>query len=142
MSAQIIVMPDAVAVTIEFIRAALAAAGEPAPVYPAIPATRPQRFVTAERVGGGRQTVVSDRAMVDIHCWGKTAAEAHDLMALTRGLLGAMPGVHGGVTVYSVNDDIGTPQWLPDPASSQARYALAVEVHIRGQVRNVDLSNI
>lgn len=141
MSTQVIVMPDAEAVAVAFIRAALVAAGEPAPVYPAVPATRPQRFVTVERLGGGRQTVVSDRAMVDVHCWGKTRAEASDLAALVRGLMGAMPGVRSAVTVYSVTD-VGAPQWLPDPASSHPRFALAFQIHIRGQVRSVDLSDI
>ncbi|MEU7190932.1 hypothetical protein [Streptomyces sp. NPDC045369] len=85
-----------------------------------------------QRVGGLQQTPVSDRPRLDVHCWAETESGAYDLVALTRALLGAMPGVRGGVTVYRVTE-VGGPQWLPDSESGQPRYALAVEVHMRGR---------
>ncbi|MEU7160330.1 hypothetical protein [Streptomyces chrestomyceticus] len=75
---------------------------------------------------------MSDRPRLDVHCWAETESAAYDLVALTRALLGAMPGVRGGVTVYRVTE-VGGPQWLPDSESGQPRYALAVEVHMRGR---------
>ncbi|GAA3856481.1 hypothetical protein GCM10023084_07910 [Streptomyces lacrimifluminis] len=133
MSRPVIVMPDAVAVVTGYLRSALAAAGEPVPVVSRIPSPRPSRFVRVERLGGLQQTVVSDRARLDFHAWAATEAGAHDLCALVRGLLGAIPGVRDAVTVYTVTE-VGGPQWLPDPESSQPRYAFAAEVHMRGRV--------
>ncbi|MEU0981122.1 hypothetical protein ABZ488_18040 [Streptomyces griseus] len=128
-------MPDAVAVVTGYLREALAAAGEPVPTVSRIPSPRPKRFVRVERLGGTRQTVVSDRARLDVHTWAETEAAAYDLCALVRGLLGVIPGVRGGVTVYTVTE-VGGPQWLPDSESGQARYAYAVEIHMRGRVLN------
>ncbi|MFG3036858.1 hypothetical protein ACGFYZ_08140 [Streptomyces sp. NPDC048330] len=126
-------MPDAVAVVTAYLRAALVAAGEPVPVVSRIPATRPPRFVRVERVGGTRQTVVSDRPRLDIHAWGETEAAAADLAELVRALVHAVPGVRSGVTVYTVRE-VGGPMWLPDDQTSTPRYAFAVEIHMRGRV--------
>ncbi len=132
MSRPIIVMPDAVAVVTSYLRSALAAAGEPVPVVSRIPTPRPHRFVRMERLGGSSPTPVTDRARLDFHAWATREDQAHDLCALVRGLLGAIPGVRGGVTVYSVTE-VGGPQWLPDSESGQPRYAFAAEVHLRGR---------
>ncbi|MBC3987831.1 hypothetical protein H8N00_02685 [Streptomyces sp. AC563] len=125
-------MPDAVAVVTRYLRSALAAVGEPVPVVSRIPSPRPSRFVQVSRLGGLRQTVVSDRPRLDFHTWGETEADAHDLCALVRALVGVIPGVRGGVTVYRVHE-VGGPQWLPDPKTGHARYAHAAEIHMRGK---------
>ncbi len=125
-------MPDAVAVVTGYLREALAGAGEPVPAVSRVPTPRPERFVRVQRVGGLQQTPVSDRPRLDVHCWAETESAAYDLVALTRALLGAIPGVRGGVTVYRVTE-VGGPQWLPDSESGQPRYALAVEIHMRGR---------
>lgn len=129
----VVVMPDAVAVVTGYLRAALAVAGEPVPVVSRVPSPRPARFVRVERVGGMRQTVVSDRPRLDIHAWAETEAAAADLAELVRALVHAIPGVRGGVPVYTVRE-VGGPQWLPDPESGCPRYAFAVEIHMRGRV--------
>lgn len=133
MNRPVIVMPDAVAVVVGYLRPALAAAGEPVPVVSRVPSDRSKKFVRVQRVGGLQQTVVSDRPRLDIHAWADTESGAADLVALVRGLLGAMPGVRGGVPVYRVTE-VGGPQWLPDSESSSPRYAIAVEIHMRGRV--------
>lgn len=125
-------MPDAVAVVADYLRSALAAAGERVPVVSRVPTSRPQRFVQLERVGGFSPTPVTDRARLDFHAWASREDQAADLCALVRGLLGAIPGVRGGVTVYSVTEVAG-PQWLPDDESGHPRYAFAAEVHLRGR---------
>lgn len=129
-----IAMPDAVTVVTGYLRSALAAAGEPVPVVSRVPSPRPPRFVRVQRVGGLQQTVVSDRPRLDFHAWAENEGAAYDLCALVRALVGVIPGVRGGVTVYSVRE-VGGPQWLPDSESGQPRYAFAAEVHMRGRIR-------
>ncbi|ALO13502.1 phage protein [Streptomyces venezuelae] len=115
-------MPDAVAVVTGYLRSALAAVGEPVLVVSRIPPPRPARFVRVERVGGTRQTVVSDRPRLDFHAWGETEADAADLAELVRALVHVIPGVRSGVTVYSARE-VGGLQWLPDQDSGISRYA-------------------
>ncbi|MFJ7250760.1 hypothetical protein ACIQWA_39815 [Kitasatospora sp. NPDC098652] len=127
-----IVMPDAVAVVTAFLRGALAASGRAVPVVSRVPSPRPPEFVRVQRIGGVRQTPVSDRPRLDIHAWAETESAAHDLAALSRALLDQIPGVRDGVTVYGVSE-VGGPMWLPDDQTSTPRYAFAVEIHMRGR---------
>lgn len=133
MNRPVVVMPDAVAVVTAYLRGALKMHGRAVPVVSRVPSPRPREFVRVQRVGGTQQTPVSDRPRLDIHCWAESESSASDLAALSRGLVGAMPGVRGGVTVYRVQE-VGGPMWLPDEKSSAARFAFAVEIHMRGRV--------
>ncbi|MEW1668807.1 hypothetical protein ACWGSB_01665 [Streptomyces albidoflavus] len=126
-------MPDAVAVVTGYLRDALAAAGDPVPVVSRIPNPRPPRLVRVQRIGGLRQTVVSDRPRLDFHAWAETEADAADLAELVRALVAAVPGVRNGVAVYSARE-VGGPMWLPDSATGTPRYAFAAEIHMRGRV--------
>ncbi|MEU7584431.1 hypothetical protein AB0B50_43405 [Streptomyces sp. NPDC041068] len=85
-----------------------------------------------QRIGGTQQTPVSDRPRLDVHCWAESESAAHDLAALSRALLGDLPGVRDGVTVYRVSE-VGGPMWLPDDQTSAPRFAFAVEIHMRGR---------
>ncbi|MFD7584195.1 hypothetical protein ACFV84_01980 [Kitasatospora sp. NPDC059811] len=133
MSKPVVVMPDAVAVVVSYLRAALAARSKAVPVVSRIPTNRPPAFVRVERIGGLKATPVSDRARLDVHCWAPSEADAHDLAAVSRALLDDLPGVRDGVTVYQVNEVSG-PMWLPDDLTSTPRFAFAVEAHMRGRV--------
>ncbi|MFE7466348.1 hypothetical protein ACFU6R_19875 [Streptomyces sp. NPDC057499] len=133
MTRPVVVMPDAVAVVTGYLRGALKAHGKPVPVVSRVPSPRPTEFVRVRRIGGTQQTPVSDRPRLDIHCWGESESAAHDLAALSRALLGDIPGVRDGVTVYRVTE-VGGPMWLPDSETSAPRYAFAVEIHMRGRV--------
>ncbi|MFF2543994.1 hypothetical protein ACFVUY_15665 [Kitasatospora sp. NPDC058063] len=133
MSRPLILMPDAVAVVIGYLRQALAEVGRPVPVVSRIPSPRPAEFVRVERVGGTRATVVSDRPRLDIHAWAATESAAHDLAALVRAVLSFIPGVRDEVTVYRITE-VGGLMWLPDDQSGSPRYALAVEIHMRGRM--------
>lgn len=126
-----IVFPDAAAVVADYLRTALAEHGQPVHVGTRVPSPRPTAFVRIERIGGAQRDVVTDRPRLDVHCWGATEEAAHDLMQLARALLGAIPGWRGA-TAYDV-DEVGGPNLLPDPASSSPRYALAVEISLRGK---------
>ncbi|MFJ1895908.1 hypothetical protein [Streptomyces sp. NPDC088115] len=132
MARPLVLMPDAVAVVVGYLRGALKAHGKPVPVVSRIPSPRPSAFVRVQRIGGTRQTPVSDRPRLDVHCWAESESAAHDLAALSRALLGDIPGVRDGVTVYGVSE-VGGPMWLPDDQTSAPRYAFAVEIHMRGR---------
>lgn len=131
MSRPVVVMPDAVAVTVDYLRSALADAGRPVPVGARVPSPRPVEFVRVERIGGLRRGAVSDSPRLDIHCWAATEQDAQDLAQLARAHVGAMGGLRSGVAVYRVQE-VGGPMWLPDETSGTPRYAFAVEIQMRG----------
>ncbi|WP_240801624.1 hypothetical protein [Streptomyces sp. A1136] len=130
MSAPPVLMPDAVAVVTGYLRARLAARGDTAPVGSRVPSPRPARFVRIERIGGPASSPVTDRPRLDVHCWGADEVSAHDLMQLCRALLGAARGAYSGTTL--ARPAVGGPQWLPDPASGQARFAFTFDITLRG----------
>lgn len=126
-----IVFPDAEALVATYLREQLAAHGQPVHVGTRVPNPRPKLFVRVERIGGPRLDKVTDRPRLDVHCWGDTEETAHDLMQLTRALLLAIPGWRGAAA-YDVAE-VGGPNPLPDPETGLPRYALAVEVSLRGK---------
>lgn len=126
-----VVFPDAAAVVGAYLREQLAAYGQPVQVVTRVPNPRPAKFVRIERIGGMQRDVVTDRPRLDVHCWGASEEDAHDLMQLARALLADIPGWHGA-TAYDVAE-VGGPNVLPDAATSSPRYALAVEVSLRGK---------
>jgi hypothetical protein len=123
-------MPDAVAVVAGYLRAALAARGNSAPVGSRVPSPRPARFVRIERIGGPANTPVTDRPRLDVHCWGSDEGDAHDLMQLCRALLGAARGAYGGTVL--ARPVTGGPQFLPDAETGAARYAFTLDITMRG----------
>ncbi len=130
MSAPPVLMPDAVAVMTGYLRARLLARGNSAPVVSRVPSPRPPRFVRFERIGGPASSPVTDRPRLDVHCWGVDEEDAHDLMQLCRALLGAARGPYAGTVL--ARPAVGGPQWLPDPASGQARFAFTFDITLRG----------
>ncbi|MFD0078233.1 hypothetical protein ACFVIY_38030 [Streptomyces sp. NPDC127166] len=124
-------MPDAVAVTAGYLRVALAARGVTVPVGSRVPSPRPPRFVRIERIGGPANTIVTDRPRLDVHCWGSSEEDAHDLMQLCRALLGAARGSYGGTVL--ARPVTGGPQFLPDAETGAARYAFTLDITMRGQ---------
>lgn len=130
MAAAPIGFPDGVAVVRAYLRDALAARGETAPVGTRVPNPRPSRFIRLERVGGTRLDVITDRPRIDVQCWAEDEEAAADLAKLARALLFAMPGWRGA-TAYDVAEVAG-PNTLPDPESGQPRVVFAVEVSLRG----------
>lgn len=125
-----IAFPDAAEVYTRYLREQLVARGDMVQVGTRVPSPRPARLVRAERIGGAQLDVVTDRPRLDVHCWGATEADAADLMRVVRALTLAMPGWRGAV-VYDLAE-VGGPNFLPDSATSSPRYALAVELSIRG----------
>lgn len=128
MANPVIQFPDAIMVIIEHLRASLPGTL----VYSRIPEDRPAEFIRVRRIGGLRNTIVTDRPRVDVHCWGPTEADAEALMSIARAHVLAMGGSRSGTTVYRVTE-VGGPQWLPDNESGSPRYAFAIEFSLRGR---------
>jgi hypothetical protein len=133
-SPEVIVFPDAEALLIAYLTAALAA-HDWADVVVAVtmPNPRPVRCVLVPRVGGARRSLVVDAATIGAEAWAATETEAHDLAQLVRGLLAALPGRILDGTVVSRIEELGGPANLPDPVSGHARYTFTVAVHVRGR---------
>lgn len=123
----VIAFPDAVLVTIEYLRSKLPGIA----VYSRVPDPRPAEFVRIERLGGLRSTLVTDRPRIDVECWSATEEGAEALVSTVRAYTLAMAGRRGTTTVYRVAEVSG-PMWLPDSASGQPRYSFAVEFSTRG----------
>jgi hypothetical protein len=127
MAKPVIVFPDAVLVTILYLRGALPGL----PVYSRVPDPRPTEFVRIERLGGLRRSLILDRPRIDVECWSDSEEGAADLSATVRAYVLAMAGKRGETTVYDVAEVSG-PMWLPDSVSGQPRYSFAVEFSTRG----------
>lgn len=125
--------PDAAALVLDELRAALPAiVGRPVPVGNRVPSPRPERFVVARRMGGTRETLITEVAHLAVECWATSAQDADDLAQAARTVIFAMAHrVIAGVRVYRV-EDIGGPADVPDPLSDQPRYSFAVAVTVRG----------
>jgi hypothetical protein len=126
MAKPVVFFPDAVLVAIQYLRGALGGV----PVYSRVPESRPAEFIRIERLGGLRNSLVTDRPRIDIECWSDSEEGAEALMSRARAYALAMAGKRGDTTVYNVSEVTG-PQWLPDQTSGQARYVFAVEFSTR-----------
>lgn len=127
LSKPVIVFPDAVLVTILYLREVVPGLS----VYSRVPDPRPAEFVRVERLGGMRRALILDRPRMNVECWSDSEENAADLSARVRAYALAMAGKRGDTTVYDVVEVSG-PMWLPDSASGQPRYSFAVEFSTRG----------
>ena len=119
--------PDAEKVVIDYLTAVL-----DAPVHHAIPNPRPDRFVVVRRAGGPMLNLVADNGMLTIEGYGNGRTDARDIHDEARSYVRAMRGTTvGGVPIYRVNE-VGGAVFLPDPASTQARFTSTVHVAMRG----------
>lgn len=119
----VVIFPDAVEVIIGHLADVL-----DDPVEPRVPNPRPDRFLTVQRVGGARRTIVTDAPLLAFEAWAQSDQDAHDLAQLARAHVHALVGT----AVYLV-EEAGGPALLPDPESHQSRYVFTVAVHLRGE---------
>lgn len=123
----LIVFPDAAALVADHLRSELTVH-----VGSDVPNPRPTEFVTVQRGGGVRHTLVTDAAQLLFEAWAARAEDAMDLIQLVRAHVAALPGqVLAGTPVYRVDEAAG-PANLPDPLSSQPRAVYTATVHLRG----------
>ena len=102
------------------------------PVYTQVPGERPEEFVTLRRLGGGSDSLITERPRIDFRCWGPTKERASDLSRRVSAHIRGMRGRLKDPTVYRVSD-VGGTQWLPDSNSGQPCYAQAFEIRFRGR---------
>ena len=88
------------------------------PVSADVPQTRPEAFVTIERVGGRLDNVVLDHASIAIQSWAGSRAEASELSEKADTAMLAFPSVLQGI-VKVTRESIYN---FPDPDYSMARY--------------------
>lgn len=127
--------PDAVLTVVGYLQAQLDADTTHTYADGALVRTRePNPFttplVTVRRVGGA-DSVVIDRARIDLQVWHSSEASAYNLANLLRAFMLAMPGVHSGVTVYDVTTFSG-PSLIWDADRNLPRILLTFEVAVRG----------
>ena len=92
------------------------------PAFAEVPADRPSRFVTVERVGGPWDPF-RDRPMMAVQCWAESRYGASEL-ARSAAAACADFEAEPGISRVSVGDAYD----FPDPDSKQARYQLTVEL--------------
>jgi hypothetical protein len=95
------------------------------PVVGRVPENRPSAFIRVERLGGGRETRVTDAARVAVEAWAATDTSAETLLNEARASLFDAEGVMFGV------DEYGGPTSLPDPYSNMSRYTASFTVRVR-----------
>lgn len=129
-----IVFPDAATITIDHLVEVLPFDGyTDATVHGEIPNPRPDEFIVVERIGGPRQTLVSDAAHLAVDCWSTDDVAAHDIAQIVRARILSMRGeVIGGYAVGRI-DEMSGPYRNPDPDSAQPRYSFQVTVPVRGE---------
>lgn len=127
----VVVQPDVELWATRWLRAALAARGEPyaANVYVsnAVPAQRRDRMVLLRRDGGLRLDLLREAARLGVQVWATTDQDASDLARLVAALLWSAPD---GQPVLKVTQPTGaTP--VADPSGQPLRY-MTFEVTTRG----------
>lgn len=123
----ITLFPDSTALIVDYLDGLLGV-----PVRHEVPNPRPATFVTVDRGGGTRHTIVTDAPLVLLEAWAASPEAAMDLIQLARAYLHDLPGrVLDGHPVYRVDEAAG-PANLPDPLSSQPRAVFTAVVHVRG----------
>jgi len=134
MSLPVVVFPDVELLLVDYLRDTLPDYGE---VDTVVRTRKPNEMpdtpvIQVRRVGGIRQTVVSDFPRVDLLVWADTDKHAQDLTQLARALLLALPGTPGlGAVVYRCDEFLG-PTRYADPDSDQPRWLATIEVATRG----------
>lgn len=133
----VVVMPDAELVALTALRGLLGARSESyaqgVTVGRTIPAgQKPAKFVQVRRIGGRDETVVTDRARLDVLIWQDTPDARMALGQMVRGFLVALVGTFNGVTCYG-GTTFMTPVQVPDPADDTREIVmLTVDVDMRG----------
>lgn len=95
------------------------------PVVGLVPNPRPAKFVRIERLGGPRETRVSDAARVAVEAWASTDTDAAQLLNRARSHLFDVEGDLFGA------DEYGGPVRLPDPTTDMSRYAASFTIRVR-----------
>jgi hypothetical protein len=94
----------------------------------------PDSFVRVERVGGVKQSPISDLPNVVAEAWARDESAAAALMGELRHALDSLRGTVLGSSKVNGVAEIGGVQQLPDPTGQYERYTVTVSIHIRGAI--------
>lgn len=127
-----VAFPDAELVCVDYLVDELALRDEPFADDVAVGTRKPSPMphgpvIQVRRVGGLRQTVVTDQPRIDLLVWHSTDKNARDLTELARALL-CRPAREGGLEA----EEFAGPTRFADPDSDQPRWLLTVEFVLRG----------
>lgn len=126
-----IVFGDLEVALADHLTTALAERDADAPVFNAVPAQRPKRFVRLAHVGGTQSNLITDRPRIVAECWDTVGVYASDLARLVRALITSVaPGYIGGIWVDKVID-MGVSF---SPIGDLPRYLVVGEFHVAGTV--------
>lgn len=123
-----ILLPDVEALTIQTLNAGFSTAMPGVRWSTRIPDPRPAQFGRLFRIGGVRETLISEQAALSLEGWGESEVTAFAILRLARGILHDQDGALFGVV------EGGGPANLPDPLSSQSRYTMTVTVRVRADI--------
>lgn len=124
MTAEVLVAPDAAAIVVAYLDAAL-----DVPVAYKVPKVRPAEFVSLAVTGGaGRRSLVLQDVTVSIDYWAEDAHAAMDGARLVEGHMLAARFILP--EVYNV-DSFGAPTDFPDPLSGKARARATYSLTLR-----------
>lgn len=124
---EVLRVPDAVAVTVTYLKAQFAARSESAAVGSKIRDPRPTKFVKVRLMGGFRPDLGRSAPMLMFECWAADDVAAYDLGRLTEALIDAMPDLHDGCTrVVQVGGLVSQ----PDPDSGSPRFVFTKQIYL------------
>jgi hypothetical protein len=90
-----------------------------------VPNPRPAQFIRIERLGGGRETRVTEATRIAVEGWAEDDTTAAALLNVARQHLFDVEGVLFGV------DEYGGPVRLPDPTTNMSRYTASFTIRMR-----------
>lgn len=88
-----------------------------------VPARRPKRFITVERVGGDNVDV-RDRPIVSVQAWDETRYSASELAAAVAAFTKSLALTHPNVARVIIESIYNN----PDPASESPRYQVNASI--------------
>ena len=100
------------------------------PVSTAVPAQRPDRFVTVSRAGGPRLNLVQAKPTVLVECWATTTGAAWDLVSAAYDAMDALPDRDGPLPkgAWVADVDLAEPVNNPDAATGTPRYQFVATI--------------
>lgn len=125
--------PDAEALVVGYLNAALAARGDAARASTRVPTDRPARFVAVVLTGTSRRSVQQSDAQVTIECWDTDSEAAADLTRVVHALMCALD-VDGAHVPQGRDGWVAGPAYLEDPIARCPRYVMTPIVRTRAQV--------
>lgn len=138
MSVPIVIFPDIVALSINYLKAQFALRSIDASVLSEVPNPIHDSMVIVSRTGGQRLNLITDNPLITFESWdnsqdGTSKEKAHDLAQLVRAIMFTATATSlNGNAIYRIEDFTG-PQWNPDPDNlSTARYVATMSVAVRG----------